>query len=40
MFSIAWGIYGGRELSVLDFRERTDSMNFGEMFAEKTVGAY
>ena len=40
MFAIAWCIYGARELGVLDFRERINSMNFGEMFTEKTVGAY
>ncbi len=40
MFSLAWCIYGGRELSVIDFRERTNQTIFGEMFTEKTVGAY
>lgn len=40
MFSLAWCLYGGRELGVPDFRERTNSMIFGEMFTEKTVGVY
>ena len=40
VFSLAWNIYGARELDVHDFRERTDSMVFGEMFAERTVGEY
>jgi hypothetical protein len=40
VFSLAWAIYGSRELNVLDFRERTSMMIFGEMFTEKRVGAY
>ena len=40
MFSLAWGIYGGRQLTVFDFRERSSSVIFGEMFEERTVGAY
>ncbi len=40
MFSLAWCLYGGRDLTVEDFRDRTSSLIFGEMFSEKTVGAY
>lgn len=40
IFSLGWCIYGGRELDVLDFRERTSKILFGEMFTEKTIGAY
>jgi len=40
IFSLGWCIYGGRKLDVLDFRERTSSLMFGEMFTEKTVGEY
>jgi len=40
IFSLAWCIYGGKDLDVDDFRERSSQTMFGEMFAEKTVGVY
>lgn len=40
VFSLAWAIYGGRELAIDDFRERSTSIIFGEMFQEKTIGDY
>jgi hypothetical protein len=40
VFSLGWCIYGGRKLTPLDFRQRSSTMVFGEMFTERTVGAY
>jgi len=41
LFSIAWGIYGGREISVNDFRERRAEHWFGTMVREHVpLGAW
>jgi hypothetical protein len=40
MFSVAWCIYGGRELNVNDFRERRNQSFFGTMITEKRIHAY
>ena len=40
VFSLAWCVFGGRKLTPLDFRQRSSNMTFGEMFTERTVGAY
>lgn len=40
MFSVGWGIYGGRELTVMDFRSREKIVSFGEFYPAKTTGRY
>lgn len=40
MFSVAWCIYGGRELNVTDFRERHKKPYFGTMILERNLGSY
>ena len=40
IFSLGWCIYGGRNLTPLDFRQRSSTMTFGEMFTEKVMGDY
>lgn len=41
MFSIGWGIYGGRNLGVEDFRERKDIFIFAESWQNKDlIGSY
>lgn len=41
VYSVAWGIHGGRELTVENFREIRGSMFFGTFHPDKTlVGAY
>lgn len=40
VFSLAWCIWGGRELNVGDFKERRKQSFFGTMITEKTMGVY
>ncbi len=41
VFSLGWGIYGGRKLGVDDFRSRTGALNMGMFFKNKElVGDY
>jgi hypothetical protein len=41
MFTVAWSIYGGRELNVNDFKERRRESYFGTMVLEKNaLGKY
>lgn len=41
IYAINWGIYGGKEIGVNDFRIRRNVTSFGEMFLNKTiVGKY
>jgi hypothetical protein len=40
IYSLGWGIWGGKNLSVEDFRPRTTNMIFGEFFKEPVVGRY
>jgi len=40
IFSVAWCIYGGRELNVNDFRERRNQSFFGTMITEREKRVY
>ena len=41
IYSIGWGIYGGRELGIDDFKERFKDTNFGTFVKnESLIGAY
>jgi len=37
MFSLGWGIYGGRNKNIQDFRPRRSSLNFGQFYVDKTM---
>jgi hypothetical protein len=39
IYSMGWGMYGGRELGVETFRPRRKAMGFGDMFMNKDLSA-
>ena len=40
MFSLGWADYGGRMLTMDDFKPRIGNINFGEFIPEETIGDY
>lgn len=40
IYSLGWGIWGGRHLTIEDFRPRTSELVFGEYFKESVIGKY